>query len=68
MKQDKLSKTEKGVIAIIIVTMLASVVLAFVLAFGACTSDTNSAPKHGSYAKCDQYGVKGCVRWSVVTY
>ena len=64
MKQDKLSKTEKGVIAINIVTMLA----VFALAFAAGTSDTSSAPKHGSYAKCDQYGVKGCVRWSVVTY
>lgn len=60
---DKLSKTEKGVVAIIIVTMLA----VFALAFTAEPSD--NAPKHGSYAKCEQYGVKGfCVRWSVATY
>ena len=60
----KLSSTEKCIVGTIIVTFIAIFVIAFTLG----TYDSDTAPKHGSYAKCDQYGVKGCVRWSVVTY
>ena len=59
-----MNNLEKGIAAIIVTTLIATFVIAFTLG----TYDSDAAPKHGSYAKCDQYGVKGCVRWSVVTY
>lgn len=60
-RNDKMSKSEKLIVAFI----AALVALTFVIAYNA---EPSEGPKHGSYAKCDQYGVKGCVRWSVVTY
>lgn len=53
---------------IVIVAIIIVAVVTFITAVAVITYEPSTAPKHGSYAKCDQYGVKGCVRWSVVTY